>query len=298
MQFPVTVDRLDTLTHEQAASVAALTRDAYRHSDPVPGLPAPDGASDTWERVLGSLRSGGWVWRARDGGGRTWGVLRMRPRGSVWWVSRLAVHPDARGRGVGHRLLGAAALHAEAAGASALCLNAVVERELPQFYTRLGFLVRLRWPAPDNPLTEVTMVRTATDRYRPADWPWRGDGAFATTAAVLTWWRQGGRMRAVVAATTAGPMLVLTAANRPGGRQEFLTGADQLPGGTADTVAELSTRLREEGGRQRDDGSIEFDSGLPLAYLMPRRVSPRLQALWRCAAGLAVPGRGRREARQ
>ncbi len=153
---------------------AALTRAAYAGSDPWPGLPVPDGARDSAWSVRAFLAEGGTLWTARTAHGGLAGVLRTarapEPDGT-WTVSRVAVAPGWRGRGVARLMLAAveqAAVERVAGrGASVMRLDAVVERCLPPLYARLGYRVVRHWAAEDKPLTELTMERDPATPRRP-----------------------------------------------------------------------------------------------------------------------------------
>jgi acetyltransferase len=62
-------------------------------------------------------------------------------------VLRLMVHPSARGRGLGRRLLDAAADRARALGLEQLLLSARGGTSLPEFYAGLGWTEVGRFPA-------------------------------------------------------------------------------------------------------------------------------------------------------
>src|SRR6185312_7095106 len=143
-----------------AERVAALTRVAYRGSDPLPGLPTPDGAFETAAAVRAALADGELLWLARDDAGDLRGALRVAARpAATWHVQRVVVDPRARGAGVARELLATVERAAHLRGVQRLRLHAVVERCLPPLYARLGFEVVDHWPADDKGLTELTMQR-------------------------------------------------------------------------------------------------------------------------------------------
>src|SRR5262245_36677713 len=68
-----------------AGKVAALTRAAYAGSDPLPGLPPPDGAGDSPGMVERELRSGTAAWLALDPDGAAIGVMRVAATDHGTW---------------------------------------------------------------------------------------------------------------------------------------------------------------------------------------------------------------------
>ncbi len=171
-----------------AAQVAELTRAAYAGSDPLPGLPAPDGASEDARSVAAFATQGGSIWVARDAAGKPVGALRAgRCDDGALFVSRVAVAPAWRKLGVGRWLLAAVEDQAAADEEPVIRLDAVVERCVPPYYARLGFHVAAHHLALDDKLlTEVAMERdprAARRAQRP--YPLRRIDAHVT--GTLTW---------------------------------------------------------------------------------------------------------------
>jgi GNAT superfamily N-acetyltransferase len=158
----------DSVTAVSAEQVAELTRLAYVDSDPLPGLPPPDGATETADTVLGFLNGGGRIWAASTRG-ELIGVLRTTGAadGSMW-MSRVGVTPAWRRNGVAEWLVTAVENFAAAAGIPAVRLDAVIERCVPPFYGRLGYhVVEHHVAIDDKLLTEVTMERDPAAPRRP-----------------------------------------------------------------------------------------------------------------------------------
>jgi GNAT superfamily N-acetyltransferase len=247
----------------RAGELMALTRAAYAGSDPLPGLPVPDGARETPEAVLADLRAGAAVWVALDSGGVLLAAARVRD----WEISRVSVRPAARGTGVARALLDAVERDAAAAGVPEVRLNAVIERCLPPYYARLGYHVVSHWPSPDKPLTEVTMARRPGGPRVARLFPWAWV-SLLPHRAVRIWLL---RARDLVCVTTPGTdpaRAVHEAAGRfPDTR---LAGVDLC----ADTAAACQ----------------RWAAARPavLAHLMPRAAAPDAFALWRFAPGQEV----------
>jgi GNAT superfamily N-acetyltransferase len=273
------IHRQDRLTRPQAEAIAALTRDAYARPEPVPGLPPPDGAFDSAESVLGAAESGTQIWTAVDHAGIAVGAARAEPHPSAWRVHRVVVAEHARGRGIAGALLHAIASAARQAGTDAIELNAVIERALPQYYARLGFVLRSRWAADDKPLTEAIMVRPAGAQGPSSDWPWAGDENLPSPGLLITWWRAGGWLHAVADPDAGDPLAAIAAHRGRIGPDALFAGADHWPGAPGGAAARIRARL--EGGR--------FSTRLPpAAYAMPRTVDDRLWALWRFPSGIRI----------
>ena len=154
------VERLRScdITPALADELALLTRQAYAGSDPLPGLPDPDGQFETTAAVLHAVRGSGSVYALADQG-RQVAAARVHPVDDCWRISRISVLPGYRNRGLVRLLLNAVARDAVGRRIDWLELDAVVERCLPPLYAQLGFQVLSNWPAPDKPLSEVTMRR-------------------------------------------------------------------------------------------------------------------------------------------
>lgn len=139
-----------TITHctpeevRQRASdgLAALLVDAVAAGASV-GYPAPlepAEAADWWCRAAG-VRD---VWAALDPAGRVLGAVTLvrddkangRHRGEI---ARLVVHRDARGRGLGRRLLAAAEAHATTTGLTLLVLDTQTDSPAERLYRAAGW---------------------------------------------------------------------------------------------------------------------------------------------------------------
>ena len=302
------VGPVESAGRAEAAELAALTRDAYAGSDPLPGLPVPDGARETAESMLGFLARGGVLWVARDGRGVAVAVLRTTvlstaapvpsggggaPNGTfvsqevtkvplvasaegaggsggAWFVSRVAVAPGLRGAGVGARLLVAVEARAAAAGVRAVCLDAVIERCVPPYYARLGYRVtEHHLPDDDKPLTEVLMARDPAMPRRPAE-------PYPRTGAVVCWFVTD---RGLVAGTDRGQGGLVAAVRRCADRLADPTarvaGVDSWRGPVAALDRVLGGPVvRYAGGR----------ADVP-AHLMPRTHHRDLWAALRFAPG-------------
>lgn len=78
----------DTAIRRWAAPIAAATRRAYADSDPVPGLPLPDGARSSTAEVAAELRNGVTAWVAFELDGTPAGIARVRDHGAGGWEVR------------------------------------------------------------------------------------------------------------------------------------------------------------------------------------------------------------------
>ncbi|HXM57051.1 MAG TPA: GNAT family N-acetyltransferase [Candidatus Dormibacteraeota bacterium] len=269
-----------------ATGIALATRTAYLDSDPLPGLPRPDGALDSSEGVELELRLGVRAWVARDGDGRLVGSLRVTAHAEGGWeVRRVAVVPAWRGRAVARRLLDAVEADAAARGVPRVWLDAVVERCLPPVYARLGYRAVRHWAAGDKPMSEVTMERRPAEARRPLAYPWEADAAPASEGMLLSWFVAGGAVVAV-ADPIAGDALatVRAQAARLPTPAPRLAGADLVPAAASDGVWAC---LRARAAGEEAGGALRFAGGrgdVP-AHLLPRALDARLLALWRFAPG-------------
>ena len=278
-----------------ATRVAVLTRAAFARSDPLPGLPAPDGARDTAATVLADLRRSGSLWLAlrRDGG--LVGTLRtIAHPDNTWEISKVAVAPAVRRGGVARTLLDAVEAAAPAQR-SRVWLHAVVERCLPPVYARLGYRIAEHFPAGDKPLCEVTMRRPAHRPPRDPDLPWParlGEYRYA-----VCWFLAAARLIAVVVPADDLGVVVGSAANRlaaEGFTGARLAGVD-VTSREAATAAGVPPLDRTKGDVLDRYGAATavaedirmFDGGrlaVP-GHLLPRCAHPSLLALWRYAPG-------------
>ncbi|PTA46529.1 GNAT family N-acetyltransferase [Micromonospora sp. RP3T] len=257
--------------------VAELTRAAYTGSDPVDGLPVPDGARDTAASVAAQVDAGCRLWLARLDG-RPVGALRSRPVpdavSPTHRVERISVLPAWRGRAVAARALALLEDALAAEGIHRTEVHAVVERGLAPVYPPLGYLPVAHWPSPDKPLSEVTLRRELRQPRTPAvarparepaiGWPvsWFAGPAGFPTLAVCT-----GR----------GPVATRTAAHRRLARavagDAAWRGVDVWP---VDPAPLLTAPVRA--------AAVALWPAAPAtvrAHLMPRDLHPDALALWR-----------------
>lgn len=261
----ITIDDVDADTAER---VAVFTRRAYAGSDPLPGLPIPDGAVEGADHVIQFLAGGGTI-RVAQVNGTVAGVLRttVLPDGA-WWVARVAIAPSLRGRGFGAWLMAEVETVARAGGAHAVRLDAVIERCLAPYYARLGYrTTAYHVPDDDKPLTEAAMERDLTVPPEPVTHLETPPGP----GGMLAWF------------TTAAGMV---AATRPHpGITGRLAGIDAWQG----DPAHLPELVRQAPGARptRDPAVVGFPGGradVPL-HLTPRAVHRDLWAVARYRPG-------------
>lgn len=284
----VRLSRAAAVSPGRPAEIAALTRAAYRDSDPLPGLPIPDGAGETESSVRADLDRGAVMWVASGGvhagAGDLAGALRVTAGSDgAWTVRRVSVSPAARGRGVARALMDAVDAAACSLGVPVIRLDAVVERCLPSLYARLGFFAVRHWPSGDKPLTEVTMERRPGTRVRPHARPWVRPPA--EPGALLVIWLN--TADALVAVVGDGHGRCPQAAAFPHAR---LAGADLWHGAGPREHAALMHRLGRH-GRRAGDAVVRFppDRGACHPHVMPRTVDPRLHAWCRFPPGAEPP---------
>jgi GNAT superfamily N-acetyltransferase len=272
--------RSPDVTPELAGELAQLTRLAYAGSDPLPGLPLPDGQFETPAAVLDAVRGSGSLYTVADQG-RQVAALRARPAPGCWRVSRISVLPGYRRRGLVRLLLDALARDACEQHIDWLELDAVVERCLPPLYARLGFRVRSNWPSPDKPLSEVTMRRPTAEPARavPLGWP---SAVLSEHQTVVAWLLSARTLLRVSSPASGDPLAdALAAAAVPDRTGLLLAGVDlsPRPAGTAEAI-----RMFAGGGRTHPE------------HLMPRSRDAGTLALWRPVPGKELPleelGRG------
>jgi len=277
----------DNVTAVSAERVAKLTRAGYAGSDPLPGLPVPDGATETPDAVLGFLNGGGRIWAASAHDDLV-GVLRTTGSSDgSWWMSRVAVTPEWRRGGVAGWLLVAVEALAAAAGTPTVRLDAVIERCVPSFYARLGYRVVEHHAAPDDKLlTEVTMERDPAAPRRPVP---ANLLAFpgAATAGAICWFITAEGMAAVacpgrdeVAAAIADCALELA------DDDALLAGVDVWRGAQADLDAVVRRLSGAQPGARAAVVRYRGDRGSVPHHLMPRT---HHRDLW--AALRFVPGK-------
>jgi GNAT superfamily N-acetyltransferase len=237
---------------EVAARVAFLDRAAYRDSDPLPGLPPPDGSVEDSAVVERELADGMEVCFARDSAGRDVGVMRLVEREpGRWMLLRLAIDPAWKGRGVGRLLFDHVEETGRRRGASSYYFHAVVERGRPQMWVGRGYRVVARWPSDDKPLTEVTMERDPGEPPAPIDYPWQGDQALPSEGAMICWFLVGAELVATASLFRGDPR-DLVREGTGGGQGALLVGGDVWPGAGADQLDELHGQLGALGSQRRD----------------------------------------------
>ncbi len=192
----------NTVGADTAAELMMFTRAAYAGSDPVPGLPRPDGSVEGTEELMRFLARGGSVRVARvDDEVVALARTTVLPDGAMW-VSRVAVAPGARGRGAGARLMAQVEELALAEGHRVVRLDAVIERCLLPYYASLGYRVTaFHLPDDDKPLTEAGMARDLTRPRLPM--PHGGPDPGATR--VVAWYASAAMTTAVVRASGTDP---------------------------------------------------------------------------------------------
>ena len=271
---PVTFTGADA--YPLADRVAALTRAAYRHSDPFTGLPVPDGAFETTTDVTRALSDGGFLIVSQEADGVLRGALRVAVRDrDTWHIERVAVDPGKRGTGIASELLSAVDRAACVEGIRRITLHAVVERCLPPIYARLGFDVVGHWPSDDKPLTEVTMERCPGAPARVSRLPiWR-----AGTAGVVVCWLLSDRqlVRVVTPCEGGDPLGALTATARHL-RLTGSAGSVRLAGvdvwtGPGDPPDPTPTRR------------FASDRSTLVEHVTPRLVDPAMWSAWRFRPG-------------
>jgi GNAT superfamily N-acetyltransferase len=267
-----------------AEPVAAITRQAYADSDPVPGLPPPDGAADTAAHVASEMRNGMVAWLALGSDGVPAGVVRVRDHGPGGWeISRLATVPSSKHGGVGRAVLDAVERAALTARVPRIWLNAVIERCLPPFYARLGYEVADHWPSPDKALTELTMQRVPGSAARARHFPW--DAVSSPPGSAICWFTAGAALWLVIEDGAASVLeAVPAAADRLAAvtlLEPRLAGVD-LPGAE---IADPRGLLAGLGDGTADVRRVADDRLSVRCHLMPRTLHPALLAFWRLPPG-------------
>ncbi|MGW5867828.1 GNAT family N-acetyltransferase [Streptomyces sp. NPDC055239] len=275
------------VTPDVVGQVAAVTRASFADADPLPGLPAPDGATESADVVSADLAAGAGLWIARDAEGRLLGSIRAVPKGAdAWEVRRLGVAPAALGTGLARRLVRALESDAAAAGADRVVLDAVVERGNPPVYARLGYRTVRYLPNPDKPLSEVTMERALDTPPEPAAHP-HPTGTLAVGTALVDWFATGdGRVSAVLTAVTGPDEFAGLAARRTRAGGGHHLGSDAWPD-LGQEACEWRELLAAHADRAETDPAygdlLTFDRGPAdvAPFLMPRTFADPVLALCR-----------------
>ncbi|MEU7086957.1 GNAT family N-acetyltransferase [Streptomyces achromogenes] len=289
--------RIRRLSPAEAASragrIAELTRLAYTGSDPLPGLPVPDGARESEDAVRRQLARGTRIWVAETTGGRPAAALRVSADGAGGWeVHRVCVDPGHHGRGLARRLVEAVEAAALAEGVPRLWLNAVVERCLPGVYTRMGFRAVRHWSADDKPLSETTLERVPGTPYDPSALP-LADRAPAPSDLLVGWLAGPAGVLAVLG-TGIRPEEALHRA-RHGAPASFgpgvAVGVDLWQDAPADGHRLLADRLA---GLARPVAPAAYHFAAPRervgVHVQPRTLHPHLRAVLRLAPGREPAG--------
>lgn len=246
--------------------MAELTRSAYTDSDPLPGLPAPDGMVESARSLARFVSDGGGVWIVQERGGALVGALRTgRCDDGAFFVSRVAVAPACRKLGVGRWLLAAVEDRLATDGVGTIRLDAVIERCVPPYYARLGYRVAEHHLAEDDKLlTEVAMERDPRGaRIRQSPFPLARIDADVT--GTLCWFLSAGGLAAVsrngrhtVASAVAHGLSVL------GDHAALLAGVDVWRGAAGDFDAVIAPL----------PGSARCPDGMVARALGPRSAIP------------------------
>jgi GNAT superfamily N-acetyltransferase len=297
MMRRVRIESAAAVTAPLAAEIAAVTRAGYLAGDLVPGLPPADGSRETGARVQADLAAGRLLWLATAGDACV-GSVRASPLGrQAWEVHRLSVAPQARGAGLGLRLLRAVESAAVAAGMLRVELNAVVERGTPAFYAAAGYRVTRHFPAPDKALSEVRMQRCPGRDPQRRGYPAGSDDGLPA-GLLVTWWAvPGGTACLLGQVGTAAPAALhrhrqLVASSH--GVLPELLGADCWAGAPERAAGRLRAVL---GAPATGHGAPEILSfgraavTIP-AFAQPRRIQPELLAWWRLTSAKAQVNRG------
>ncbi|WP_067460562.1 GNAT family N-acetyltransferase [Actinomadura macra] len=275
-----------TAIRRWAGPIATTTRLAYTGSDPVPGLPPPDGAHDTARDVAADLRAGTTAWLALGPHGTPVGAARVRDHGPRGWeIRRVATVRRGKRRGVARRILAEVERAAAEAGVPRIWLDAVVERCLPPYYAALGYRVVDHFPSPDKPLSEVTMARVPRELATPEELPWPEPPWPSGDHTAVCWFLGGGGLRLACSscadfrgdlrAAVGAAADRVAAAGAPAAR---LAGVDLFPHDPAGVLADVGDAT--SGVRLVAAGRTAAPS-----HLMPRVLHPDLLAFWRPVPG-------------
>ncbi len=132
------------LWEERIVHIRELRRDDY---DPLialweaAGLPFRPRGRDRRDRIAREIAATSSIFLAAEGDGRLIGAVLGTHDGRKGWINRLAVHPDARGRGVGAALVAEVERRLDGLGIEIVtCLIETWNHDSMAFFERLGFL--------------------------------------------------------------------------------------------------------------------------------------------------------------
>lgn len=144
-------------TVEDATSLAAVYRSAYRENREL-GFPAKAG-SVTPPTVADWIRESR-IYAARTGGEIVGGVRLELTENDRAKLSRLGVHEDCKGEGIGSELLDHAEKQAHERGYAAIWLTTPGEHPcLPAFYRRRGYEKTGEYPLEAREYDEIVMEK-------------------------------------------------------------------------------------------------------------------------------------------
>jgi ribosomal protein S18 acetylase RimI-like enzyme len=151
---------LRDVTPADAGNVAALVRLAFgRLSAPVD--PAPSALRESGETIAAILAAGGGGAVAEEGGRMLGAAIWYEKDGGLYF-GRLAVHPEARGRGIARHILAAAEAAARVRGLPKLLLStrlALIDNR--RLFAAAGFVETAQHAHPGYPApTFVDMEKT------------------------------------------------------------------------------------------------------------------------------------------
>jgi N-acetylglutamate synthase-like GNAT family acetyltransferase len=151
----VSKPRFRPAERDDAARLATVYRSAYAENRRL-GYPASAGSVDA-ETVAEWIES----CHVAVVDGTVVGGVRLEPTGAERAeLSRLGVHEDWKGRGIGSQLFDHALSRLRAADYETVWLTTPPEHpSLPEFYRRRGFVETEPYPLPDRSYDEVVMER-------------------------------------------------------------------------------------------------------------------------------------------
>ena len=120
-----------------AAAIADLIRLAFSRQ-PRPTNPPSSALRETAATIVGHLDRGGGA--VLESGGEMLGVVLWNEEDGAFYISRLSVHPERRGRGMARTLMDEAELEARRQGFSRMTLGVRLElEENRRFFRSCGF---------------------------------------------------------------------------------------------------------------------------------------------------------------